>query len=138
MMEGFGRIMDAGEVAEMMGMDVQMIRKYAREQRIQAYRLPGTRTFKFFRNEILQKILENPVGRQGRQGTDIDLDALGPIMDATEVAEMMGMDVQMIRKYARDVLIQAYRLPGTRTFKFFQNEVLDTIRNNPVSVEENV
>ncbi|MXZ07490.1 MAG: helix-turn-helix domain-containing protein [Acidimicrobiia bacterium] len=70
--------------------------------------------------------------------TDDMMEGFGRIMDAGEVAEMMGMDVQMIRKYAREQRIQAYRLPGTRTFKFFQNEVLDTIRNNPVSVEENV
>ena len=67
------------------------------------------------------------------QGPDTDMNSLGPIMDAGEVADMLGMDVQMIRKYAREGRLPAYRLPGTRTFKFFRNEILVRIRKFPVS-----
>jgi excisionase family DNA binding protein len=40
---------------------VQMVRKYAREGRIPAYRLPGGRTFRFFRDEIFGFLREHPV-----------------------------------------------------------------------------
>jgi len=36
-----------GEVAELLGMNVQMVRRYAREGRLPAYKLPGGRTLKF-------------------------------------------------------------------------------------------
>ena len=57
------------------------------------------------------------------------------ILGANEVAELLGMDVQMIRKYAREGRLPAYRLPGGRTFKFFRSEVLDFVRAHPASTE---
>ena len=51
------------------------------------------------------------------------------ILGANEVADLLGMDVQMIRKYAREGRLPAYRLPGGRTFKFFRSEVLDFVRS---------
>ncbi len=52
MAEDYPEILDAAQVAEMLGMNVQMVRRYAREGRLPAYKLPGGRTFKFFREEI--------------------------------------------------------------------------------------
>ncbi len=57
------------------------------------------------------------------------------ILGANEVADLLGMDVQMIRKYAREGRLPAYRLPGGRTFKFFRSEVLDFVRKHPASTE---
>lgn len=56
--EGF---IGAQEVAELLDMNVQMVRKYAREGRLPAYRLPGGRTFKFLRSELQQEIRKHPV-----------------------------------------------------------------------------
>lgn len=56
-----------------------------------------------------------------------------PILDATHVAELLGMNVQMVRKYAREGRIPAYRLPGGRTFKFFRDEVFEFLRKHPVT-----
>lgn len=56
--EGF---IGAQEVAELLDMNVQMVRKYAREGRLPAYRLPGGRTFKFLRSELQQEIRRHPV-----------------------------------------------------------------------------
>lgn len=58
-----------------------------------------------------------------------------PILDAGEVAELLGMNVQMVRKYAREGRIPAYRLPGGRTFKFFRDEVFEFLRRHPVTDE---
>ena len=59
-----------------------------------------------------------------------------PILDAAQVADLLGMNVQMVRKYAREGRIPAYRLPGGRAFKFFRDEVFDFLRAHPVEVDE--
>lgn len=55
------RFIGAQEVAELLDMNVQMVRKYAREGRLPAYRLPGGRTFKFLRSELQQEVRKHPV-----------------------------------------------------------------------------
>jgi len=59
-----------------------------------------------------------------------------PILDEAQVADLLGMNVQMVRKYARENRIPAYRLPGGRTFKFFRDEIFEFLRAHPVSAEE--
>jgi excisionase family DNA binding protein len=66
-----------------------------------------------------------------------------PILDAAQVAELLGMNVQMVRMYAREGRIPAYRLPGGRAFKFFRDEVFEFVKAHPaaeaseeISVEE--
>lgn len=59
-----------------------------------------------------------------------------PILDAAQVAEMLGMNVQMVRRYAREGRLPAYKLPGGRTFKFFRDEIYEFVRAHPVTSEE--
>ncbi len=61
MAEEYPEILDAAQVAELLGMNVQMVRKYAREGRLPAYRLPNGRTFRFFRDEIFEFLRAHPV-----------------------------------------------------------------------------
>jgi excisionase family DNA binding protein len=61
MAEDYPSILDAAQVAELLGMNVQMVRRYAREGRLPAYKLPGGRTFKFFRDEIYEFVRAHPV-----------------------------------------------------------------------------
>lgn len=62
-----------------------------------------------------------------------------PILDAAQVAELLGMNVQMVRRYAREGRLPAYRLPGGRTFKFFRDEIYDFLRSHPaVSAEDEI
>ncbi len=58
-----------------------------------------------------------------------------PILDAAQVAELLGMNVQMVRRYAREGRLPAYKLPGGRTFKFFRDEIFDWLRSYPVTAE---
>lgn len=58
-----------------------------------------------------------------------------PILDAAQVAELLGMNVQMVRRYAREGRLPAYKLPGGRTFKFFRDEIFEFVRAHPVSAE---
>ena len=55
------------------------------------------------------------------------------ILDAAQVAEMLGMNIQMVRQYAREGRLPAYRLPGGRTFKFFRDEIYEFLRSHPVT-----
>ena len=59
-----------------------------------------------------------------------------PILDAAQVAELLGMNVQMVRQYAREGRLPAYKLPGGRTFKFFRDEIYEFVRAHPVSSAE--
>lgn len=60
------------------------------------------------------------------------------ILGAQEVADLLDMNVQMVRKYAREGRLPAYRLPGGRTFKFFRSEILDYVRSFPVDINDPV
>jgi len=59
-----------------------------------------------------------------------------PILDAAQVAELLGMNVQMVRQYAREGRLPAYKLPGGRTFKFFRDEIYEFVRAHPVTSEK--
>jgi excisionase family DNA binding protein len=60
---------------------------------------------------------------------------LPPILDAAQVADLLGMNVQMVRRYAREGRLPAYKLPGGRTFKFFRDDLFEFIRAHPVVPE---
>ncbi|HEY5652679.1 MAG TPA: helix-turn-helix domain-containing protein [Acidimicrobiia bacterium] len=64
-----------------------------------------------------------------------DTDDYPPILDAAQVAELLGMNVQMVRRYAREERLPAYKLPGGRTFKFFRDEIYDFLRAHPVTAD---
>jgi excisionase family DNA binding protein len=59
-----------------------------------------------------------------------------PILDAAQVAELLSMNVQMVRRYAREGRLPAYKLPGGRTFKFFRDEIYQFLRSHPVTATE--
>ena len=60
-MEDYPQVLDTAMVAEMLGMNVQVVRRMAREGSIPAYRLPGGRSFRFFRDEVLEWLKSYPV-----------------------------------------------------------------------------
>jgi nitrogen PTS system EIIA component len=70
MAEEYPPILDAAQVAELLSMNVQMVRRYAREGRLPAYKLPGGRTFKFFRDEIYEWVRSHPAASAGDEITD--------------------------------------------------------------------
>jgi excisionase family DNA binding protein len=48
------------------------------------------------------------------------------------VAELLGMNVQVVRRMAREGSIPCYRIPGGRPFRFFRDEVLEWLKGFPV------
>ncbi|HSJ28066.1 MAG TPA: helix-turn-helix domain-containing protein [Acidimicrobiia bacterium] len=67
---------------------------------------------------------------------EAERDDLPPILDAAQVAELLSMNVQMVRKYAREGRLPAYKLPGGRTFKFFRDEIFEVLRAHPVTADD--
>lgn len=60
---------------------------------------------------------------------------LPPILDAAQVADLLGMNVQMVRRYAREGRLPAYKLPGGRTFRFFRDEIFEFLKAHPAQPE---
>ena len=59
-----------------------------------------------------------------------------PVLDSAQVAELLGMNVQVVRRLAREGRIPAYRLPAGRAFHFFRDEVLEWLKGFPVHAAE--
>ena len=55
-----------------------------------------------------------------------------PVLDTAMVAELLGMNVQVVRRMAREGSIPCYRIPGGRPFRFFRDEVLEWLKGFPV------
>ncbi len=55
-----------------------------------------------------------------------------PVLDTGMVAELLGMNIQVVRRMAREGEIPSYRLPGGRTFRFFRDEIFEWLRRYPV------
>lgn len=56
-----------------------------------------------------------------------------PVMDAAMVAELLGMNIDTVRRLSREGVIPAHRLPGGRTFKYLKDEVIEWLRAQPVN-----
>lgn len=55
-----------------------------------------------------------------------------PILDTALAAELLNMNVDVVRRMARDGELPAYRLPGARAFRFFRDELMEFVRSFPV------
>ena len=58
-------------------------------------------------------------------------DDFPPVLDAAMVADLLGMNIDTVRKLSRDGVLPAHRVPGGRTFKYLKDEVLDWLRAQP-------
>lgn len=59
-------------------------------------------------------------------------DEFPPILDTAMAAELLSMNVDVVRRMARDGELPAYRLPGARAFRFFRDELMEYVRSFPV------
>jgi excisionase family DNA binding protein len=60
-------------------------------------------------------------------------DDLPQVLDTAMVADLLSMNVQVVRKMAREGTLPAYRFPGGRSFRFFRDEILEWLRSHPVT-----
>lgn len=56
-----------------------------------------------------------------------------PILDTAQTAELLHLNVRTVMNMANDGRLPASRLPGTRKFLFFLDDVIATLRANPAT-----
>ena len=54
------------------------------------------------------------------------------VLDAAQVARLLSLNIDYVRKLSREGVLPAHRLPNGRTFRYFKDEVLDWLREQPV------
>ena len=57
---------------------------------------------------------------------------LPPVLDAAQVARLLQLNIDYVRKLSRSGVLPAHKLPGGRTFRYLKDEVLDWLRLQPV------
>jgi excisionase family DNA binding protein len=67
----------------------------------------------------------------GRDRTEAEQD-LPTILDAAQVARLLSLNIDYVRKLSREGVLPAHRLPHGRTFRYFRDEILDWLRDQPV------
>jgi excisionase family DNA binding protein len=55
-----------------------------------------------------------------------------PVLDAAQVAQLLNLNIDYVRKLSREGVLPAKRLPGGRTFRYFKDEILDWLRAQSV------
>ena len=55
-----------------------------------------------------------------------------PVLDAAQVARLLNLNIDYVRKLSREGVLPAKRLPGGRTFRYFKDEILDWLRAQSV------
>ncbi len=123
---GDDEIIGVPAAAVILGTSDQMVRRLARAGRVPAYRLPGGRAFMFFRNELEEHVAKNATPLVGEGDA---------VLDTRAVGEILGMDVNQVRKYAREKRIPAYRPKGRRGYEFSRNEVLAHVRSTRLEAD---
>lgn len=57
---------------------------------------------------------------------------LPPVLDAAQVARLLRLNIDYVRKLSRSGVLPAHKLPGGRTFRYLKDEVLEWLRLQPV------
>jgi excisionase family DNA binding protein len=58
-----------------------------------------------------------------------------PILTTAQVAELLGLNVRTVMAMANDGRLEASRLPGSRRYHFFLENVLDALAEHRVGPE---
>lgn len=56
---------------------------------------------------------------------------LPDVLDAGQVARLLNLNIDYVRKLSRQGVLPAHRLPGGRAFRYFKDEVLAWLREQP-------
>jgi excisionase family DNA binding protein len=59
-----------------------------------------------------------------------------PILDAAQVARLLSLSIDKVRKMSRDGEIPAHRIPGGRTFRYLKDEIIEWVRAQPAHVPD--
>jgi excisionase family DNA binding protein len=72
--EDYPLVMDAAQVARLLQLNIDYVRKLSREGVMPAHKLPGGRTFRYFKDEIISWLRQQPVGVDGQVVEDVEVD----------------------------------------------------------------
>jgi PTS system nitrogen regulatory IIA component len=56
---------------------------------------------------------------------------LPPVLTSKQVAELLQVHVEYVRRMARDGRVPCHKFPGGREFRFLRDELLDWLRSQP-------
>lgn len=56
-----------------------------------------------------------------------------PILDTAQVAELLGLNVRTVMAMANDGRLPASRLPDSRKYHFFLEDIVTTLRSHPAA-----
>lgn len=59
-----------------------------------------------------------------------------PVLDAGQVARLLGLNIDYVRRLSREGVIPAHRIPGGRSFRYLKDEIIDWLRSQPAKMEE--
>lgn len=59
-------------------------------------------------------------------------DDLPLVLDAAQVAQLLNLNIDYVRKLTREGKLPASRLPGGRTYRYFRDDVLQWLREQRV------
>ena len=87
------------------------------------------------RYESLVALVSHGAARMAARETKevaVVADEFPDVMDAAMVAQMLGYNVDTVRRLSRNGILPAHRLPMGRAFHFLKDELLEWIREQPV------
>ena len=59
-----------------------------------------------------------------------------PVLDAGQVARLLGLNIDYVRRLSREGVIPAHRIPGGRSFRYLKDEIIEWLRAQPATMEE--
>jgi excisionase family DNA binding protein len=63
-------------------------------------------------------------------------DDLPLVLDAAQVAQLLNLNIDYVRKLTREGTLPASRLPGGRTYRYFRDDILAWLRAQRVRPAE--
>lgn len=54
-----------------------------------------------------------------------------PVLDAAQVAHLLGYHIDYVRKLSREKVLPAHQLPGGRSYRYLKDELLEWLRDQP-------
>ena len=63
-------------------------------------------------------------------------DRYPPVLTTEQVAELLHMNIDTVRRLSREGVLPCHRVPGGRTFKYLYDEIIDWLRHLPGPEQE--
>lgn len=58
-------------------------------------------------------------------------DELPEVLDTAQVAQLLSLSIDYVRKKSREGVIPAHKIPRGREYRYFKGEILEWLRRQP-------